>query len=296
MKHLLLAIIAILVPTLKVMADNTLFPYPKAPENLTTMDERCSYVIEHFWDHCNMTQAFSAKNKLQQAFIDYIQLIPYANVDVVHKSVDDFIAKVSKKPADLLTITAMAEGLLYSDTATIIIDEVYLPFAQAVADNKKIKSPEKQHYARQAKILSGSQVNMIAPDFEYVTPDGEKKKFSELTPSYVILFFNNPDCPDCMMSRVRLSADYNINEFIKKGEVAIVNIYPGSPDDEEWKELVKRMPENWIAGASSEVNDLYDMRRRPSIYYLNPKHKILSKSMTADQLLNAFRTINTRAN
>lgn len=296
MKQILLTIIAILVPSLKLMADNTLFPYPQAPESMKTMEERCTYVVEHFWDRCNMTQAFSAKNKLQQAFTDYVQLIPYANADAVHKSIGDFIEKVSKKPSDLLTITSMAEGLLYSDTALYVIDEVYLPFAQAVADHKKIKDADKSRYAAQAKILAGSQVSMIAPDFEYTAPDGSMHKFSELSPSYVILFFQTPDCKDCMMSRVRLSADYNINEFIKKGELAIVSIYPGDASDPEWQQLSGRMPDNWIVGASTDVIETYDMRRAPVIYYLNPKHKILSKSMTAEQLLNAFRTISTRNN
>ncbi len=296
MKHLLLIAIAILVPSLQMQADQTLFPYPEAPESLQTMDQKCSYVIEHFWDRCNINQAFSTRTKLQQAFNDYIQIVPYANADVVHKSVDQLIEKVKKNPKNLLALAEMAEGVMYSDTAHIVCDEVYYPFAKAVADNKKIKSAEKARFVAHARILGGSQVGMTAPDFTYTSPDGTTHKFSELAPSYVILFFNDPDCADCMMARVRLAADYNINQFIKRGQLNIVSIYPGDPTDEEWIEGSKRLPDNWIAGASSEVDQLYDMRRQPVIYYLNTKHNILSKSMTVDQLLNAFREINTRQN
>ena len=296
MKHLLLIAIAILVPSLQMQADQTLLPYPEAPESLQTMDQKCSYVIEHFWDRCNINQAFSTRTKLQQAFNDYIQIVPYANADVVHKSVDQLIEKVKKNPKNLLALAEMAEGVMYSDTAHIVCDEVYYPFAKAVADNKKIKSAEKARFVAHARILGGSQVGMTAPDFTYTSPDGTTHKFSELAPSYVILFFNDPDCADCMMARVRLAADYNINQFIKRGQLNIVSIYPGDPTDEEWIEGSKRLPDNWIAGASSEVDQLYDMRRQPVIYYLNTKHNILSKSMTVDQLLNAFREINTRQN
>jgi len=294
MKQFLLIAIAILVPNLKIQADAPLFPYPEAPETLTTMEQKCSYVIEHFWDRCNINQAFSSRSKLQQAFNDYVQIIPYANAEVVHKSVDVLIEKVRKKPNNLLVLTEMAEGVMYSDTAHIVCDEVYYPFAKAVAENKKIKSAEKARYIAHAKILGGSQVGMTAPDFTYTSTDGSQHKFSELPAGYVMLFFNDPDCADCMMARVRLAADYNIKQFIDRGQLHILSIYPGDPADEEWKEGAKRLPDSWIVGASADVDQIYDMRNPPVIYYINNKHKILSKSMTVDQLLNAFREINTR--
>lgn len=294
MKHLLLIAIAILVPSLQLHADTTLFPYPEAPESMKTIDERCSYVIEHFWDRCNINQAFSSRSKLQQAFNDYIQIIPYANADVVHKSVDQLIDKVKKNPGNLLSLAEMAEGIMYSDTAHIVCDEVYYPFAKAVAENKKIKPADKARFVAHAKILGGSQVGMTAPDFTYTLPDGSKHKFSELAPSYVILFFSEPDCIDCNMARVRLTADYNINQFINRGQLKIVCIYPGNADDTEWKSLVDRMPDNWVVGACADADQIYDMRNRPAIYYINNKRNILSKSMTVDQLLNAFREISTR--
>ncbi|MDE7473310.1 MAG: DUF5106 domain-containing protein [Muribaculaceae bacterium] len=288
-------LIAILVPNLHAKADTTLFQYPTAPESLENMEDRCNYVIEHFWDRCNINQAFSTRNKLQQAFSDYVDIMPYASADKVHESVSNLIERVKKNPKQLLGFAEMAEAILYSDTATFVCDEVYYPFAQAVADNKKIKPAEKARFVAQAKILSGSQVGMTAPDFTFTQPDGTKCKFNEIPAGYVILFFYEPDCTDCMMARVRLAADYSINEFIKKKQLNVVCIYPGSPDDATWLDITKRMPDNWIVGACEDVDKIYDMRHEPVIYYLNSRHKILSKSMSADQLINAFREINARS-
>lgn len=297
MKKLLLIAVFIITCFASSMAENkTLFPYPTAPESLTSMEERCSYVVERFWDRCNIDQAFSSRVRLQQSFDDYGQLIPYASSESVHKSIDKLLERLKKKPDQLLAFAQMAEGYFYSDTAHIVCDEAYYPFAQAVADNKKVKSAEKARFAAQARVLAGSQVNMVAPDFTYVSPDGTQHKLSELPSGYVILFFNDPDCSDCMMARVRLAADYNIDQFIKRGQLNVVSIYPGDPEDEEWKSVAERLPENWIKGACADVDLIYDMRDAPVIYYLNSKHVIMSKSMTATQLINAFREINTRNN
>lgn len=275
-------------------AQDTLFQYPEAPDTMTVMTDRCSYVVEHFWDRCNFSHAFTVKDKLNKAFADYIDLMPYSDATIVHKSVDNLISKVEKNPTQLLAITEMAEGHLYSDTARLVCDEVYYPFVEAVVNNKKIKPAEKARFVSQARILGGTQVGMIAPDITYVDKNGEKHKLSEIPAGYVILFFNDPECADCMLTRVRLSADYNINQYIEKGQLNIVSIYPGSPTDEEWLEGKERIPVNWIAGACEDADMVYDLRNPPVIYYLNNKHKILSKSMTADQLIKAFQTINTR--
>lgn len=287
-------IISLLAPLYMRAAEDTLFKYPEAPDTMSNMTDRCSYVIDHFWDRCNFNHAFTVKEKLNGAMGDYFQLMPYADETVAINSINKLIEKVRKNPTQLLTLAEMAEGYLYSDTARIIWDAGYYPFAEAVASHKKIKQADKARFVAQERILGGSQVGMIAPDITFIDKDGKTKKLSEIPAGYVILFFNEPDCSDCMMTRVRLSADYNINQFIEKGQLNIVSIYPGSAKDAEWIEGLKRVPENWIAGASEEADQLYDMRNKPVIYYLNNRHKILSKSMTADQLIRAFQTINTR--
>ena len=74
---------------------------------------------------------------MQKAFDDYVALIPYADAQTVHQSIDNLIKTVGKNPKNLLTLAEMAEGALYADTAAITCDECYLPFAQAVAANRK---------------------------------------------------------------------------------------------------------------------------------------------------------------
>lgn len=84
--------------------NETYFPYPSVPENLTTLYDRSDYLIEHFWERCNLKSAFSYRDKFKQAFSDYVGIIPYANRDVVTKSVAELIKEVKKNPANMLTL------------------------------------------------------------------------------------------------------------------------------------------------------------------------------------------------
>ena len=67
----------------------------------------------------------------------------------------------------------------------------------------------------------------------------------------------------------------------------VISIYPGLSNP-EWVEQTKDYSDKWIVGACPDIDELYDMRQTPTIYYLNGKHQILSKSFNIDRLLNAF--------
>lgn len=270
------------------------FQYPTVPENLETLTERANFFIEKFWERCNMKSAFSSRMRMQKAFNDYATFIPYADAEIVHKSIDNLIASVNKNPQNLIALAEMAEGAFYADTARIICDECYLPFAQAVVNNKKVPKAEKARFEYQAKSLELSQVGMIAPDFEWVTPDGNKGKLSDIPKGqYVLLFFNDPDCDDCELARVRLAADLNLNNLIDKNLLKVVSIYPREISD-EWIDRTSVYNKKWIIGAAPYVDEIYDMRNTPTIYYLNGKHEILSKTFEIDNLLEAFRIVNEK--
>ncbi len=270
------------------------FPYPVPPESLQTLMERTNFLLEHFWERCNLKSAFSSKQRMREAFNDYVQFMPFAEASVVHSSIDNLIQHVRKNPRNLLALAEMAEGALYSDTALIVCDECYLPFAKAVAEHRKISAADKARFAYQAGSLAGSQVGMEAPDFTFTTPDGEEKTLAEVSAgAYIVLFFNDPECGECELARVRLAADMNLNDLIDAGQIRVVSILPAEPSD-EWKEKAASYSEKWIVGASANVDEIYDMRVSPVIYYLDNKRKILSKSLDIDGLKEGFRVVNEK--
>lgn len=297
LKHIFASLVVLVATVVNSQAQEqraTYFPYPTVPESLTTLADRTSYLVEHFWEHCNWKSAFSSKQKLAGAFADYASFIPYANAETVHASIASLLKGLEKNPAGLLAIAEMAEGQFYADTAAIECDECYYPFAKAVADNGKLSKTDKARFVYQAEILGASQVGMDAPDFTYTTPDGQTGKLSDAPAgAYVLLFFNDPDCTDCELARVRLQADYSLNDLIDRGVLKVVSVYPGEPDD-AWKEAAKTYSSRWTVGASPDVDNVYDMRRSPTIYYLNGQHKILSKSFDIDNLLVAFKQVNDK--
>lgn len=268
-------------------AQQTYFPYPTPPESLTTLNERTNYLVEHFWDRCDLKGAFSARAKLAGAFNDYVSFMPYADADVVHKSIDRLIKEVKKDPSHLLALGEMAEDALYGDSAELISDEAYLPFAKAVAECKKIPGEQRARFEHQARVLAQSQTGQIFPALQLTLADGTTQMVRDITTPYIVVFINDPDCIDCRMARARLVSNYDAQRLIASGTLAIVSVYPDAADD-LWRGSLSDYPQSWIVGASADVDDMLDTRTSPTFYFLDSEKKIVAKNIPVDNIINAM--------
>ena len=291
MKKITLFILLLIYLSTTAYADDKFFEYPQAPESRTSLTERADYVVEHFWDKCNLKASFSHKEKMTEAFTDYVTYIQYATKDIALKSINELIEKAKKTPKNMLTLGQIAEETLYSDSALFWSDELYLQFASAVTSTKKLSKAEKARYVHHTTILENSMVGNIPKNFKFVSLDGAKIEFDTIKSSAIILFFNDIDCTDCRLAKVRLATDLNLNRLIDNGIIKIVSIYPGDPTD-EWKEDAKNYPKNWIVGACDDVNAMFDMRVIPAIYQLDENHVIIAKNLNADGIINVAGSIN----
>lgn len=275
-------------------ASDELIPRPLPPDTLLNLQPRCDFIINRFWDRCNFEQAFLHPQELNKAFGEWIMIMPHASADTVHASIDRLIAKFAKSGPNTLRIAEMAENWLYSDTAQFRSEEVYLPFAKAAATHKKISKAEKARFAQQTQIIESSGLGKRVPDLKFKRPDGSSGSLADASGSSVLLFFNDPECSDCNLARVRLSADFNTNQLLKAGELTIVSLYPGDADSKEWQEAAKSYPDTWIVGAMPDADLYFDLRESPTLLFLNKDHKVLAKDMPVDHYLNAFRIVNSQ--
>ena len=266
------------------------FLYPTPPENLETLQERSSYFIEHFWDRCNLKSIFSSKKNFEQAFENYLSFMPYADSTVVFDSIERLIKEVKKTPANTITMGEIARTKLYSDSAQIQWDAVYIPFAKAAASARGIDNNQKAQYLKEISQLENTQVGMKLPSINMTLADGSSMNLNDVGASYILVFFDEPEDFENTMARVRMSTDYALNDLIGQGYVTVISLYPGAPDD-NWKERVKDYPDNWIIAASTEADSKFDRRVKPTFYYTNKEHEILSKNLQADNLTEAFRVV-----
>lgn len=275
-------------------AERELIVRPVPPDTLMALQPRCDFIVTRFWDRCNIEQAFLYPEKLNAAFGEWVMIMPHASADSAHVGIEKLLQKVAKSGPYTLGVAEMAENWLYSDTSELRSEEVYLPFARAAANHKKISKAEKARFRQHVQIIESSAVGATLPDLEFVRPDGTKGTLAEANKGSVLVMINDPECNDCEIARVRLSADYNTKELIKQGQLSVVSIYPGDPSDAAWKQVAASCPDTWIIGAMPEADLYFDLREMPVILFLNSAHKVLAKDLPVDHFMNAFRVVNSR--
>lgn len=273
--------------------NETYFPYPTPPDSMVVLEDRCDYLLTHFWERCDLKKAFSSKNKMRQALADYLSFMPFARAETVHKSIANFTKALEKQPADLLFIVEEAEAQLIGDSAQYYSEEVYLPFAKAVVDNKRIDKTSKLRFEQQVRQLGATQPGVIAPDLAYTDRNGETHNLSENKAQMLVVFFSDPDCSDCRFARVKLDANIQASRLIGNRILQIVCITP-TDYTPEWAESVAAYPENWIVGASPDADIVYHITGYPSFYIMDRSHKIHGKNYNIDQLLEVISRLDER--
>lgn len=273
-------------------ATGDLFVYPTPPDTMQNLQPRCDYIISRFWDRCNFDTAMRNPDKFNTAFGDWISIMPMASADTVRNSIVRLMSRFPKNPEVTLQLASMAEEWVYSDTSQIYSEEIFLPFAQAARDHKKIGKADKARFARSAKIIESSGIGAYVPDVPFVDVDGNPGNLGEVTKGSVLLFFNDPDCSECNLARLRLDVDLNTNALVDRGELTIVSIYPDAPDA-KWTEAAKDFNSKWVVCAMPKADEYFDMQGTPKFIFLDSHHKVLAKDMDIDYLLGAFGAANS---
>lgn len=269
----------------------TPFEYPLAPDSIESLQGKTSYVMLKFWDKADMKKLMADTTQFRKAFHDYVSFIPFAHVDSIKKSVGALTSRYANDPKALLLIANMAEKELFGPEADFWSEEPYMLFIRPLLTNKKVKEKEKQHYLDQIKMLNASQIGSNMAPISYTTRHGAKHQLYDQKGEYVLVLFQNDDCSDCSMTRLRLEADIATGNVVKDGRLKIVIINPGK-DSQEWRSAMANYPYDWEIGSAPDAAKEIDLRIQPTSYLLDKDYQILMKNLSLNQILAFTAALN----
>lgn len=254
-----------------------LFEYPVAPENMESLEDKCNYLVKHFWDNFDFKKKESIDQyALNEAFGVYVTSMRYANGKEVDQSIDKLIGKLSGNLTLLIQFTKAAEENLYGPRADFWSDEIYLKFIDGILKNKKIAAARKTRYEKQANSIRLSAEGETAPSFKFIDTKGQEKNYFPMsTPTLLII--GNPEDSDWRLTRLKMESNFNLGDAIDKGKVNI--IYIVSPALSDWEKSISNYNKKWTIGESKEISEKYDTRLMPSVYLIGSEGKILMKNV-----------------
>ena len=292
MKPIILFITALAVASLPMRAQvqlaeqqpGTLFAYPLAPDTCSTLEERCNFIITHFWDGFDISKPITDDAAFERTFRDFVDFFRYSHRNVVMSTVRDFINKAQSNASNLQKVGQVAESALYGTEAEYWSDEVYVAFAKALAGSKQLPRDVRDHYASQLARINSVQVGAML-DLEFVGLDGLKQHLSDLNAKTFILLFLD-DSTDSMIGRLRLSTDVALNALLNEGEATLVCLC-ANKYTADWASAAAGYADNWIIGCGENLAKDLDLRAFPVCYMLDDQRTILNTTLSVEALMTA---------
>ena len=267
-------------------ADVTLFDYPVAPDTCSTIESRCNYLVQHFWDKCELAKPFDERNDslLVEAMATYLDIMRAgANVNVSLASIRDLMFKAQGNHTNFERLMAVAEFLLYA-RPTPVIDDVYLTFAQSAADASWAKKEFREHYGDQVQRIKNTKLGEPVTDLELTLVDGTKTRLRDLAATADVTFvFITDYAVESNLDRTRLYTDIAVNAALDNGSLKVVNIMAGDVP-KSWDETSRNYSARWTVGASKNAMDVLDLRILPCVIVLDREGKVQAKNLTVDNI------------
>lgn len=262
-----------------------LFAYPLAPDTCATLEERCNYIISHFWDNYDISKPITDDVAFEATFRDFVDFFRYSHRNIVMSTVRDFVNKAQSNAVNLQKVGEIAERALYGPDAEYWSDEVYVAFAKPLAASKQLPRSVRDYYATQLARINAVQVGSVL-DFEYVGTDGLKHHLSELpeAKNYILLFVDSNT--DSTIGRLRLSTDVALNALLASGDAILVCLSMNGYSA-DWASAAQGYADHWVVGCSDQLAKELDLRVFPCCYILDGQRAIVNKTLSVEGLMSA---------
>ena len=235
--------------------------------------------VLHYWKDFDFQKSdFSGQDdQKERIFIEYLQLISQADDSIKTLSINNFLNNAYKENnSSYQYFIALFEKYLYNPNSPIRNEIIFSIVLKNIINNSEINETKKVHYNYQLSMISKNNVGEKAADFEFISK-GRKSKLSQIHSEYIILFFNDPECNDCV--RVK-----NILSEINDPDVKILSVFTEKKLI-VWQNTV--YPDSWINGYNNTtIHKLYDLKAMPTLYLLDENKMVILKDTQIEKILS----------
>lgn len=266
------------------------FPYPQIPTMMTEPQQRATYLLMHYWDNVDFSDARLVMNDdfMEQGFVNYLSVLPIVDNQTAEKSVEAMMKRAEGSKMAYTRLANIAEKYLFEPNSPMVNDETYIMFLNQVLKTKVLSNVEKARFEHQYKVVMKNRVGSVATDFLYMTAKGEMGSLHKFEAKETLLIFYDPECDNCTEIIEKLRYNRELNARIMSGQMRVLAIYAEENID-LWKKELTKMPSNWVVGrAVSKIKPLgmYVLRAMPAIYLLDKDKKVVKKEALPENLFD----------
>ena len=261
------------------------FVLPEIPTVLTDTGEKQLYLCQHYWDNFDFTDTalISQPEITEQAWVDYLAILSHIPFDKAENSLATLLNATSVNTPMFLHFIELSEKYLYDPNSPYRNEDYYILILKYIVSSPRIAEPNKIRPQYQLETVLKNRPGEAASNFVYTLPNGRTGKLYEIIADYTILFFNNPDCHDCLRVKEFITASPIFS--LKRDKLAILAVYPDA-NIPLWKAAAypPDIINSYDAGRVISKKQLYDLKVIPVLYLLDKDKKVILKDVPVERI------------
>lgn len=279
------------------------FTMVTVPGTIYQPTDRMVYLASHYWDNFNFhdTTYLHTTKVAEQAFINYIEILLNTDKQTTNNSIKTLLNQAQKEKSGTMYeyFIQLFKKYLYEPNSFLRNDELYIPVAEYIIDDKTTNYAEKERAKFQLEMMTKNRIGETATDFKYTLSSGKTGALHQLKSDYILLLFYNPDCHACEATITSIKTSNIIQKYLDNKDITILSIYPDA-DINIWEKHLNDIPPKWINGYDRQMviqnKRLYDLKAIPSLYLLDANKNVMLKDtelILIEQYLENEQNINT---
>ena len=252
------------------------------------------YYTTHLFDNYPFEDPRMAATPLAAPRIrQYAAEIYYLQPDAAAKLADELLTKARVNPVTYHCFFDNLEAILGTLKSPYFTEEIYITMLRNALSYEKIEKKRVNYYQQLLDLHSKNLPGTKIPDFQVLWSDSSKSSIYDIESEYILLYFQNPDCPTCTEVRGKLAVNEDVNRAIESGKLKVVTIY-FEDDRALWDRYLRNNANpKYLHGwdYKNEINskNLFDLRIIPYMFLLDKDKVVLKKDMMYNEVSDILR-------
>lgn len=167
-------------------------------------------------------------------------------------------------------------------------EELYLVMLDNALSYTSLDKEHRSKCETESKLHHLNMEGTTIANFNVLWGDGTRSTLHDVDAEYLLVYFQNPECPECTMIRGFLAENEELNKAIASGRLKVATIY-FERDEALWRrylagEAKREYLHGWDVNGEIDANTLFDLRAIPYMFLLDKDKKILKKDLLYNEV------------
>jgi len=173
---------------------------------------------------------------------------------------------------------------------------LYIEMLKNALTFPQLEEARRTRYEYELGMINKNLKGSILPNFPLLMKTGDTTSLYDIQAEYLILYFQNPDCPSCIELRNKMESMDHLKRALKSQKVKIVTIF-FEEDERIWRNYLNSSANPsylhaWNYNLQIVKENMFDTRTIPMLILVDKDKRVIKKDMMSNEIEQFMKMIN----